>query len=170
MPLTQVTFTVQDYSDEKSFTSFRLEEITAANFDAVMTNVADLRTDYAGLILGDIVGQTISIIEPIIVGSPTNNPNAQRERKFIFTYQDITASYAGGDPNPGYGKLFTFEVPAVTLDPSVLPGFNLKPRSDEVDLASGPVAALISEVEAHALSPYGGAINVLGARYVGRNT
>jgi hypothetical protein len=164
MPQNQATFSIEDYSREKSRTSVNIGPLTAANFTAKRDAIDDLKAALPGIILGEL--RATSITESFAESSAAvTDVNAQRERKWLVTVRDVTQFFdvANTINNPGFGELFQVEIP--TADLSLIDG-----NSDELDLTAPAVAAFVTAFEAVANSPTGGnECDVVAIRHVGRN-
>jgi hypothetical protein len=150
---TQNTFQITDYSNEKS--TFGVLSVTgnAGNLTAQEGLAAALHDAVDGLSIGVISKQTYGIM---LVDAPgiATNPYAQREMKWLVTYQGSTS-----------GKLFSIEIAAPDVTDNVLV------NSDVADLGSTDWLAFVSAFEAYVKSPDNGteAVSVVSARLVGRN-
>jgi len=150
---TQNTFTINDYSNEKS--SFAVTSITvnAGNLAAQQTLAANLAAAVDDLTIGELVKQQMALIILDTPAIPTN-VYAQREMKWLVTYV--------GDAS---GKLFRTEIAAPDVTDNVVV------NSDVADLASTDWAAFVTAFEAYTRSPDNGTetVTVLSAKLVGRN-
>lgn len=146
-------FQITDYSDEKSLTQVNSIALSAANFDARETLRVALGSAINNLSIGVMSKQTVTDVRDESPGIPTN-PFAQREMKWLVTYQGSTS-----------GKKFQLEIAAPSLTD------NLQPNSDEADLTSTDWAAFVTAFEAYAIAPgtTSEAVEVISARLVGRN-
>jgi len=147
------TFTINDYSDEKS--SFRVGSValTAANFDAQIAAELALSNAIVDLTIGDIVKRVITQVNLDDPEIPTN-PFAQREMKWLVTYVGNTS-----------GKRYTLEIAAPDLTD------NLSGNTDLADLTSTDWEAFVTAFESFARAPDNitETVTVLSARVVGRN-
>lgn len=151
MAVSYYTQTYLDYSKEKANLRLRVEEITAANIAAQLTEIQALGAAIADLSLGTLHKSATLQNDSVISNTPPSDVNAQRERKWLVTYRDDVTE-----------QLYQFEIPAANLTG------NLLPNSDEADLTSTDWAAFITAFEAVVLSPDGNAVTVESARHVGR--
>jgi len=147
----RTNFRIMDYSGEAS--NFRLAgaNVSSANYDAQQVLVIALSDAIEDLIIGQLAERafTSSVAEPNTV-APTN-PFAQRELKWLVTYQDATT-----------GDLQQCEIAAPDLS-------LLVPGSDLLDLAGTEGAAFVDAFEAFVQSAAGNAVTVQTVRLVGRN-
>ena len=150
---TQNTFTINDYSNEKS--TFGLTSITAnaGNLAAQQTAAAALAGAVEDLTIGKLVKQVQSLVILDDPSTPTS-PYAQRELKWLVTYQAVDT-----------GKLFQCEIAAPDVTDNVLP------NTDIADLSSTDWDAFVTAFVSYVRSPENGTENVIvvGARLVGRN-
>jgi len=164
MAQNQATFTFEDYNAEKSSMAMNIGPITVLNFAAVRDAIDDLKTAVGGLTLGEQRKTTIS--EQFSESSAAvTNQNAQRERKWLVSYRDVTQFFdvANTISNVGFGNVYQVEVP--TADLSLLTG-----NSDILPLTQTQAAAFVTAFEAVQNSPTGGnEIEVIEIRHVGRN-
>lgn len=164
MAQNQATFSFEDYNREKTSTAFNIGPITVVNFAAVRAAIDTLKTAVDGIIIGE--QRKTSITEQFAESSaPVTNQSAQRERKWLVTYRDVTQFFdvANTINNVGFGNLYQVEIP--TADLSLLTG-----NSDILPLTQAQAAAFVTAFEAVQNSPTGGnEIEVTEIRHVGRN-
>lgn len=150
---TKNTFTINDFSNEKS--NFGVTSITAnaGNLAAQQTAAAALAGAVDDLTIGELVKQTMSLVILDTPAIPTS-PYAQRELKWLVTYV--------GDSS---GKEFQVEIAAPDLTD------NTVGNSDVADLASTDWAAFVTAFESYVRSPDNGTetVTVIRANVVGRN-
>lgn len=150
---TQNTIQITDYSNEKS--SFGITSVTgnAGNLTAQEAAATAVSDAVANLSIGVVSRQTYAIL---LIDAPglATNPYAQREMKWLVSYQGNTS-----------GKVFQVEIAAPDITDNVVA------NSDVADLGSTDWLAFISAFEAFAKSPDNGteAVTVIGAKLVGRN-
>lgn len=160
---TPANISILDHSDESTSFQFNVNTIDETNLAATQTAIDALKTAIgdANFILGGFQNDTISVKRPdTIAVSPA--AGAQRELKWSISYKDITAELAAGVPNPGFDKRFNVEMG--TANASLL-GVN----TDQLDLGNVDVAAVVTAFESLVKSPYGGDVEVIRIRLVGRN-
>lgn len=164
MPQNTASFTIEDYDFEKSKTGVNIGPLTVTNFTAKRAAIDDLKAAIPGIILGEI--RQTNINETFAESSdPVTDTSAQREAKWLVTLRDVTQFFDVGNTinNPGFGDLFSVEVP--TADLSLLDN-----NTDMLDLSVTAVAAYVTALEAVANSPTGGnECEVVSIRHVGRN-
>ena len=149
------SFTVKDYSDENSDMSFHNGPITALTIAAYLAQFGDLRDATEDIILGNIVSDKwVGDATKYSVAAPTD-PNAQRERKWLVTYEGTTSF-----------SVYKLEIPTANLDlaDALLPG------TDLVDLTQTQIAAWITAFEAIGKTAYQEAVNVIEIEAVGRSS
>lgn len=147
------TFTIQDYSEEKSTFRFNFGAITAVSLPGFLTNFGALRAALGNIILGTIQKEAWVGDSTVLNNTPPASPNAQVELKFLVTYEGDTTK-----------KKFRHEIP--TPDTSkVIAG------TDIVDLTDPEVAAYVTAFETIGRSPDNDqeTVTVLDMRLVGRN-
>jgi len=151
--MTKATLTLLDASNESTPVSVTSEVLTAANFDAQVTEFTAFRSAVEALTLGTaqrwVLAQSTD-------GSNTlpANPYAQRELKWLVSYQGATS-----------GKNFQIEIGTPDLTDNLVAG------TDIADPASADWAAFITAFQAFAKSPDDPteAVVFVSARLVGRN-
>ena len=162
------SFTLIDYNREKSTVNFNIAAITAASLPGTLTQFGALRTAIEAITLGPVSDEALYVNRTKITNVPAIDPSAQRERKWLVQYEDVTQFFddpVNAIPNAGYKKLFNVEL--ATAD---LTGNRLLPNSDEADLTEDSIAAFIGAFETLVKSPYGGDINIVRITAVGRNS
>lgn len=164
MPKNRSTFTYQDFDDETSTVSMSIGPLTAANFDAKRAAIDALATAAQGITL--LEHRSTSNTENFAISAAAvNDPNAQREKKWIVSYRDITQFLDVGNTinNVGFGGIFDLEWPGADLS-------LLTPGSKYADLTDPAVAAFVTAFEAVQNSPTGGnEIAVVRIWHAGRN-
>lgn len=150
------TLSLIDYSEETSHFKFDFGPITALTIAAFLTQFGALRTATQAIVLGALYEDTWKgDVTRYDVAAPSN-VDAQRERKFLVTYEDTTT----------FTK-FRLEIPTAKF--TTASGSVFKPNSDDVDLTNTEIAAWITAFETLCKSPDGNGVNVLSIRGVGRN-
>lgn len=160
------SFSFLDYNNERSNMQFYTANVTATSLPGLLAEWGTLRNAIKGIILGTVAQEELSVFRTRLSNTLPNDANAQRERKWLVVYEDVTEFFdapVNAIPNEGYRKVFTFEIPTAKLT-----GL-LKPNSDEADLNAPAVQAFVNAFEQTARSPYGGRVNVLKLVAVGRN-
>lgn len=158
-------FSILDYDGERSNTSFTTGNITAVSIAGTLTAFGTLRTALDAIILGTISTETLKVFETKLSNTLPASASAQHESKWLVVYEDNLPFFddpVNAIPNEGYRKVFTFEIPTADLT-------LLQTNSDKMIIASGAGATFVTAFEALARSPYGGTVNVLEIRHVGRN-
>lgn len=163
-----ISFTMLDYSRERSGFSIITGDITAVSLPGTLTQIGALRTAIEGITLGVVADEALRALKTDLSNTPPTSPLAQVESAWLVTYEDTTAFFddpINAIPNEGFGKLFTLTIPTAELAPAG----RLAPNSDEAVLTETGIAAFITAFETTARTPYGGAVNVVSIRHVGRN-
>ena len=152
--MAKASWSYRDRSDEISNVELTVADVSAggADFDAVMADVAALGAAILGCTdcvqAREVFNQAVDVKDP----STPINEHAQRESALrVFYADDVT------------GEVYHVSVPGPSWD-----GIDLLPNTDLADLTDAPVDALVTALEANALSPVGNAITVLRAVQVGR--
>jgi hypothetical protein len=160
------SFTLIDHNNEQTTTSFYTGNITAVSLPGTLTAFGALRTAIEGITLGVVSKESLKVFDTPLGNTPPTDQNAQRERKWLVVYEDNLPFFdapVNAIPNEGYRKKFTFEIGTADI------ATRLIPNTDRADLTNLGVAAFVSAFESIARSPYGGTVNVLEIRAVGRN-
>lgn len=147
----EVTFSYQDYSREKSNVRFAVTTMTAATFDAVNTAINSLSTAILGIQTeNSLQSKRVIAANNFITRSPAADPTTQREIKWLALFEDDTLH-----------SLFRHEIPQA--DPALL-GSN----SDYLDLSAGVGQAFKTAAEAVVLSPAGNSASLISVQLVGK--
>lgn len=146
------SFTLMDASAEKSNFTFYFGAVTALNIAGFLAQFADLRAATQALTLGNLVQDQWVGDSTRYGNTPPTNVNAQRERKFLVSYEGTTTL-----------SLYQLEIPTADLAGRMLPG------TDMVDMSNAQVATWITAFETLCRTPEGEAVNVVSIRHVGRN-
>lgn len=161
-------FSLLDYSREKSSLSFATGEVTAVSLPDLLTEVGALRSAIEGITLGVVSDESLSVFNTNLSNTPPTSPLAQVECCWLVTYEDNLPFFddpVNAIPNEGYGRLFTLTIPTAEIATSG----RLAPNSDQAVLTETGMAAFVTAFEETARSPYGGTVNIVGIRFVGRN-
>jgi len=153
MPTSRFARTYIDESLEISSIDFRIREMTAATIAAVLTEAATLGAAISALSSGVLVKSQLIQDSSNFNSSPPSDPNAQRERKWLVRYQDLT--------NLKYGQV---EIPVALVNGDVKLA-----NSDRADFTDTLWTDFIAAFETTARSIDGNVVNVLEAILVGRN-
>lgn len=161
--MTQVSLYIgqNDHDNERAGSTILWSPVDETNFVAAFANMQILQARIDALTLGTLAERAVTF-RTRLSNAPATNPNAQRETKWLVTYEDITPELAQNVQNPGFGKVFTLEIPCADLS-------LLQPNNDEIDYTSTAFTNFKSTFEQHARSPYGGQVRILTMRHVGRN-
>lgn len=153
--MAKASWSYRDKSDEMSNVELTVADVSAggADFDAVMADVAALGAAFLAATecvqAREMFNQAVDIKDP---ATPTD-VFAQRESGLRIFYADDS----------------TGEVYHVTLPGPDWDSIDLLPNTDLADLTDTEVAAIVTAIEANALSPVGNAVTVLRAVAVGRH-
>jgi len=164
---------IEDYNGEKSSIRPNLQDADAGatNYGSLATDLDEIKDEVLNVITGEIRYVQLGVQFPES-GAAVADAQAAREGKWLVTMRDTTEYMDSGNliNNPGYGKLFSFEIP--TADRSLLTG-----NSDQPDLTVAPWPDFVTAMEANVRSPTnrsaGAGVTptqeVVSVEYVGRN-
>lgn len=153
MAFTRAFFSFKDYSGEVSNVSMRGREMTAENFDAQWALIGALLLEITGVCLG--VTQSEGFTYKLrLSNQPSDNGAANRESKWLVTYEDTSVHNQG-----------TYELPCADVETEALRLGN----TDIADLTQADWIAFVDAFEAYVLSPLGHAVEVVKIQLVGRN-
>lgn len=144
--------TYRDYANEASTVQVHTTEMSAANFDAEVAENDDILAALNGVSLGNNIKSAQTAIINRDNPTPAADPNAQRELKWLVRGYDVVTYQA-----------WSIEVPCADL--SLLDPNNI----DRMDPTAPEYTALVSALEAGAMSVAGNAIAVNEIVLVGRN-
>lgn len=163
-----ITYAMLDYSREKSSFSIETGNITGVSLPGVLTEIGTLRTAIEGITLGVVSDEGLRALQTNLSNTPPTNPLAQVESAWLVTFEDILPFFddpVNAVPNEGFGKLFTLTIP--TAD--IAAAGRLAANSDFAVLTETGIDAFVDAFETTARSPYGGTVNVVSIKHVGRN-
>lgn len=158
------TYALTDYNGEVSTTTILTGAVTAASIAGLLSDIADMVTAIDNVVLGVRKSDSLRAFKTPGSNALASDPNAQVERKWLVTYDDITAFFdapINSIPNAGFGKIFSFEIG--TADADLLEG-----NTEFLDITAGPGLALTTAFQAMGRTPYGGTPRVLSIELVGR--
>lgn len=161
-------FSMLDYSREKSGFSLATGEVTAGTLPGLLTEVGTLRGAIEGITLGVVADESLSVFNTNLSNVPPVSALAQVESAWLVTYEDELPFFddpVNAIPNEGFGRLFTMTIGTADIGAAG----RLAANSDEAILTETGIAAFIAAFENTARSPYGGTVNVISIRHVGRN-
>lgn len=147
---TRASIAIADHENQKSDVLVWVQDMGAANFASVTQDVDEIKDAVATISLGDVGAASITKTYPEVAGFPSDDPQAQRQTKWLVTYQDVMQflDEANTIANPGYLKVFTSEIPCADL--ALLPE-----GKSELNLTdAGVVQAFVAAWEANVRSPY----------------
>lgn len=151
-PAHVASLTFQDYSKEKSTAKFNIGPITALTIAGFLTQFGDFKTAIQDLSLGTLIQDSWTGDVTSYSSAAPTDVNAQRERKWRVDYEDTV----------NLGK-HQFEIPVALVTGQLVS------NTDLANIETTEWVAFIAAFEALVKSPDGNAVNVLGARLVGRN-
>ena len=161
-------FQMIDYSREKSGFSMATGEVTAVSLPDLLTEVGALRTAIEGITLGNVANESLNVFDTNLTNAAATSPLAQVESCWLVTYEDELPFFddpVNAIPNEGYGRQFTLTIPTA----EIATAGRVLANSDQANLAETGMAAFVTAFEETARSPYGGTVNVIGIKHVGRN-
>lgn len=170
----RMKFGINDYEPERSSVSIGIENVTTSNITAILLASASLRSAMEAITLGQFVDREITISQAFASAStPATNPAAERENKWLVTYEDIT-EYSNAPTNTvfnqGYRKVFTLELPTADVGIRINNDNVIYKRGADTPIPNLPDAeTFVTALEAILKSPYGGEASVLKIEAVGRN-
>lgn len=153
--MAKARWSYRDESDEISGVELTIADVSAggADFDTVMADVAALGAAILGVTdcvqAKETFNQAVDVKDPT---TPTDEHAARESALRVFYADDVT------------GEVYHVSIPGPSWD-----GILMEPNTDLADLTDAPVDALVTALEANALSPVGNAISVLRAVKVGRH-
>jgi len=165
----RVSITLRDFDKEPGNFGFGVPDVTPVTLVGLTVAMDLIRTALLDITIGVISNQGI-VLNDQYESSQTGSliPEANRESKWLVTYQDNQEFLAIGVPNPGYRKVFNFEVPTAKL--------SLRQNNSSVVWVKGG-ATNVPEFDSFVLavnsilrSPYGGIGDILQIEDVSRNT
>lgn len=170
MPST-ITFSTNDYDGEAGSHSITADTLTAANFSGLALQI----DEYEGAMLAIQRGvlttrQTANLRRVESSVTRSTDPEAQREAKWLVTYEDASPTLGAGVANPGYRKVYSTEVPCADL--------SLRASNNDVvyqnfgtPIVDDPLfTTYVAAFEVLVKSPTGGSVVVRTIRAVGRNS
>lgn len=168
MPKTLASVKIEDKSGQFSTITFTVNDTLAGftNLNTIATEMDTLVERIKDVTVGAVRTNTISIKFDEDVAAV---PDGSRELKWLVTYRDETQFLDAANliSNPGFGKLFSYEIP--TADENLIPL-----GEEDVDLTEAPWTNFVTAFEQVVRSPFNRSaanpvINVLSIRKVGRN-
>lgn len=149
-------FTYLDNSNEKSAVRIYNGPINAGTYAGYVTAYGALETALSAITLGTLAQRSVNTSTTIVSQTAPSDENAQRERKWLVTYQGDTSL-----------KKFQMEIPTADLS-----GTHLLPNTDLADLTDADIAAFVTAFETIARSPDSESetVTVLSMRHVGRKS
>lgn len=172
---TRATVAIADHEDERGTVLVWVQDIGAANYASVTQDIDEIKDAIDGITRGTVREAGFSKVFPEGTGYPSTDPTAQRETKWLVTYQDNMQflDELNTIANPGYLKIFTAEIP--TADTDLLPD-----GKDELVLTTaGVILTFVNAWQTNVRTPYNhtngkttppATFNVvLSVKHVGRN-
>lgn len=161
----RLSFSMLDYSREKSSFSMATGAVTAGTLPGLLTEIGTLRAAIEGITLGVVSDESLSVFNTNLSNTPAASELAQVESAWLVLYEDNLPFFddpVNAIPNEGFGRLFTLTIPTADIVG------RLVANSDEAAFA-GAINTFITAFETTARSPYGGTVNVTKITFVGRN-
>jgi len=155
---------IQDYNGETSVTGVAVGNVTAVSLPGLLTNIAAYRAAVDDLILGTVKSDTLVAYKTPGTNALPSDQNAQVERKWLVTYDDITQYFdppTNAIPNAGFGKIFNLEIATANAE-------LLADNQEYLDISAGPGLAYATAFNNMSRTPYGGVGRVLTVQLVGR--
>jgi hypothetical protein len=149
--------TYLDYSNEKSNFSIAGTEVTAGNIAAQITAQSNLKAAVDALSLGVPAKREYVMVREALSNTPPNDPDSQREYKWLVRFTDTVAK-----------KIGTVEIPCARRKQGGGASL-LVPGSDMADLTKTEWTDFKTAFEAYARSIDGYTVTMLDAQLVGRN-
>lgn len=171
----------EDYNGEISrmnvhLNSFEPPNLLPPNWGSITTDLDEVKAaiNGASITVGEIREVNISV-DLQSYTAPVTDYYAARESKWLVTCRDTTPLLASGIANPGYGKLFQFEIP--TAKRALLLDHASADDEDVLDLTESPIQEFVATIEAALCSPWNHSVSlgitptiqVEKIQYVGRN-
>lgn len=150
------TITYKDFTGQLARMTVHIQQLTAANYDAVSTDLAALRTALDALTIGNLQRyQTVANVVRVSDGK-ASELMARRENKIALTYEDDVTH-----------ELYTVELPCADIsdDAAFWEGAN----SEYVDTSHALWTALETAWADVVESKAGNATTLRSGRFVGRN-
>lgn len=163
-----LTIKMLDYSRESSSFSVETGDITAVSLAGTLSDIDDLKDAVEGITLGVIQDDSLRAYFTNTTNTPPSNALAQVESAWLVTFEDNLPFFddpVNAIPNEGFGRLFTLTIPTADIAATG----RLATNSDMAELDETGMAAFVTAFEALARSPYGGTVNVISIKHVGRN-
>ena len=158
------SYTLTDYNGETSTTTILVGAVTAVSLPGLLTDISDMVAAIDDLVLGVRKSDQLRAFKTPGSNALASDPNAQVERKWLVTYDDITAFFdapVNSIPNAGFGKIFQIEIG--TANAALL-----EDNQEFLDLSAGEGLAFVTAFQAMGRTPYGGTPRVLSIELVGR--
>lgn len=143
--------TFLDFSNEKTTSQFHFDAVTALNIADFLADFGDLRGAMEGIVIGTLAADSWTGDATKYGNSPPADVNAQRERKWLVVYEDVTSL-----------ALYNMEIGTADFTARLLDD------TDLADLTQTEIAAFVTAFETLARSPEGNNVNVVQIRAVGR--
>lgn len=150
-----ITFSVLDNSNEVGRMRMYTPTLNAGNIadylnDSAGGKLGDMRLALNPLIDGNHLKRQITAQTIVDSASIPADTGAQRERKALVVYRDLTT-----------GKLYRIEIPTFSMVGAI-------PGTDVLDLTNADWVTFVTQFEANFVSELGNAVQVVSAKHVGR--
>jgi len=158
MAVGKAKVTLKDHSREVNGFGFYVPELDDTNVngynDASATLINNVLTALAVVVNSQVRGVGVTLFNEVISEATPASAEAQNEKRLLLKYEDtVDTSFKGRMEIPG------FDVGAYAQE-----------GTDQIDLTDTDIAALVTALEAAAVSKLGNPINIYEAVFVGRNS
>lgn len=147
---------LRDYSKEQTVVTYPIGDVTAGNLASVQTNIGAIASAQSALTLGSVEFAQTHLDKVLVNGNAAaTNPFAQRELKWLITYQDVV----------------TKRIHFLTMGTAALTTGHLLGNTDKANLSNADWVAYKTAFEDLVFAPdTNNAVEMLDAEVVGRNT
>lgn len=158
------TYALTDYNGEVSTTTILVGSVTAGTLPGLLTDIAAMVAAIDDIVIGVRKSDSLRAFKTPGSNALAAVPEAQVERKWLVTYDDITAFFdppVNAIPNAGFGKVFSIEIGTARAD-------LLVNNQEYLDITAGQGLAFTTAFQNMGRTPYGGEPRVLSIELVGR--
>jgi hypothetical protein len=158
MAVGKAAITLKDNSREVNGFGFYIPELDDTNVElynsASATRINNVLTALAVIVNVQVRSASVSLFSEVISEATPASGEAQNEKRLLLKYQDTV--------NPAFkGRM---EIPGFDI------GSYAQEGTDQIDLGDTDIAALVTALEAAAVSKLGNPIEIYEAVFVGRNS
>lgn len=152
----KANITLKDHSREVNGFGFYVPELDETNVEdynsASATLINNVLTALAVVVNSQVRSASVSLFSEVISEATPASGEAQNEKRLLLKYQDtVAAGWKGRMEIPG------FDIGAYAQE-----------GTDQIDLTDTDIAALVTAIEAAAVSKLGNPIEIYEAVFVGR--